>query len=850
MDQRLEECLANVKTDYIFPFFWQHGEEHSRLLEEMKAMKQSGVNSFCVESRTHEQFCEDQWWEDFAFILKTAKEMEMKVWLLDDKRFPSGYAVGAIRDKYPHLRKHYFRREVVDVLGPQKDAALLTNFYTQDGDRLLRAVAYRRTGTDLDCTGEPVDLTASYEDEMVFFDIPEGMWRVFFVIETDRFQTNQPYFIDMLNPESTRLMLSQIYEPHYQRFKEYFGNTLVGFFSDEPGFGNEYGSYFSAIGKNMLLPYHPRVISMMAETLSLSEEEVWALTPALWANIGENTAKTRVAYMDAVTRLYAENFTQMLSDWCREKGVMYIGHIIEDMNANMHLGNSAGHYFRALDAQSMAGIDVVLQQVMPGQNEMLHTARIYDRIADPTFFVYALAKLAASHSHINPAMENRAMCEIYGAYGYAEGLPFMKKLSDHFLACGINRYVPHAFTPKYPDPDCPPHFYAGGMNPQFALFGELMRYKQRVIHLLEGGLHNATALVYYNAESEWSGSKTDLYFHAAKALTQSQIDFDFVPLDYFSKIRAQKGKLYLNKESYGAMILPGCTHLPKALDEHLQRFFENGVPVIFCGALPQKLVEGGTPACRAYAVSVDREQLGGYLRQKGLFDLSLSSPCPYLRFYHVTRDGKDVYMFKNDDEKPLATQILLKQEGDVAVYDAWKNTLFKKTDRVLRLAPGESTLWILGENCQSLPEERKSFGLKETLPALVWDIDVESVEDKKRKEYKKGSELYNLSRKGELVRFSGKVYYRTTLTLLPAERPKFIDLGYVGETAKLTVNGKDGGTLIAEPYLFDVEHLLCEGENLIEIEVVTNPVYRERDVFSRYMKIMPTGILGPVKLLG
>ena len=849
MDKQLNECLNNKKTDYILPFFWQHGEEHSRLLEEILAMKQSGVNSFCVESRTHEQFCEDQWWEDFAFMLKTAKELDMKVWLLDDKRFPTGYAVGAIRDKYPHLRKHYFRREVVDVLGPQKDCALLTNFYTAEGDRLLRAVAYKRTGEELDCDGEPIDLTATYEDDMVRFDLPEGMWRVFFVLESDRFQTKQPYFIDMLNPESTRLMLSEVYEPHYERFKEYFGNTLAGFFSDEPGFGNEYGSYFSSIGKNMLLPYNPRVIAMMAESLSLTEDEVWALTPALWANVGEATAKTRVAYMDAVTRLYAKNFTEMLGNWCREHGVMYIGHIIEDMNANMHLGNSAGHYFRALDAQSMAGIDVVLQQVMPGQNEMLHTARIYDRIADPTFFVYALAKLAASHSHINPAMEGRAMCEIYGAYGYAEGLPFMKKLSDHFLACGVNRFVPHAFTPKYPDDDCPPHFYAGGNNPQFELFGDLMRYKQRVIHLLEGGLHQATALVYYNAESEWSGSKTDLYFHVAKALTQSQIDFDFVPLDYFKKIRAEKGVMTLNKESYSVMILPGCTHIPKALDEELQRLHDSGVPVVFCGALPQKLVEGGLPACRAYAVSVARDQLGGYLRQKGFFDLSLTSESPYLRVYHVRREGKDVYMFKNDGETPIATEPVLKQEGEVAVYDAWKNTLSKQSDRRLFLAPGESKLWILGEDCSDLPEAKCFYGLRETLPALLWDVEIESVEDHERKAYKTATELYNLSRKGELTHFAGKVFYRSTLTLKKGEKPKFLDLGYVGETAKLTVNGKDGGTLIVEPYCFDVEGLLQEGENTLEIEVVTSPVYRERDVFSRYMKILPTGILGPVKLL-
>lgn len=123
---------------------------------------------------------------------------------------------------------------------------------------------------------------------------------------------------------------------------------------------------------------------------------------------------------------------------------------------------------------------------------------------DPEFFCYALAKLGASAAHLEPLKKGRAMCEIYGAFGWAEGLPFMKKLTDHMLANGINYYVPHAFTPKYPDPDCPPHFYAEGKNPQFPLFGQLMQYLQRMCHLLSEGTHVASAAVFYNAQAEWA----------------------------------------------------------------------------------------------------------------------------------------------------------------------------------------------------------------------------------------------------------------------------------------------------------------------------------------------------------
>ena len=76
------------------------------------------------------------------------------------------------------------------------------------------------------------------------------------------------------------------------------------------------------------------------------------------------------------------------------------------------------------------------------------------------------------------------MCEIFGAYGWAEGVKMMKWLTDFMLVRGINCFVPHAFSMRFPDPDCPPHFYARGRNPQFRAFGVLMQYMNRMSHIL------------------------------------------------------------------------------------------------------------------------------------------------------------------------------------------------------------------------------------------------------------------------------------------------------------------------------------------------------------------------------
>ena len=80
MDKRIRECLVGqAATEYILPFFWQHGEPHEVLAEEIDAMQRSGIQEFCVESRTHEDFGHEKWWVDMGFMLEEAKKRNMGI---------------------------------------------------------------------------------------------------------------------------------------------------------------------------------------------------------------------------------------------------------------------------------------------------------------------------------------------------------------------------------------------------------------------------------------------------------------------------------------------------------------------------------------------------------------------------------------------------------------------------------------------------------------------------------------------------------------------------------------------------------------------------------------------------
>ncbi len=75
-----------------------------------------------------------------------------------------------------------------------------------------------------------------------------------------------------------------------------------------------------------------------------------------------------------------------------------------------------------------------------------------------------------------------------------------------------------------------------------------------------------------------------------------------------------------------------------------------------------------------------------------------------------------------------------------------------------------------------------------------------------------------------------------------------LDLGMVGETAALWVNGELIGRRICPPYRFELTGILRAGDNTVEIEVANTLVQQMKDRLSRYMQIAPSGLLGPVVL--
>ena len=803
MPKPIIDCLEGVQGNYILPFLWIHGEEENTLRKYMEAIDSAGIKAVCIESRPHPDFLGEGWWRDLDVILDEARKRGMKIWILDDKHFPTGQAGGSMEDAPLSLQKRYLGCNMVDICGPQKKMTICIDKLSRipinplapdknlyDDDELYAVIACKLDGDidrDLDhVDGRTVDLTEMVQHGSLIWDIPAGMWRVFVFFKTHNGGT--PHYIDLTSKESVKVLLDAVYEPHYSRYSAEFGKTIAGFFSDEPGLGNIPGNSFDCyIGKKrMNLPWSVELESALGNGFI-------GKLPALWCEYGskEETAQIRYTYMDALTTLVRTNFSEQIGGWCRNHGVEYIGHIIEDNNAADGLGCSTGHYFRSLWGQDMAGIDDIGAQITMGGANTEHLS--FAGSWDGEFFHHVLGKLGSSLAHIDPKKKDRCVCECFGAYGWQEGTQLMKYIADHLLADGINHFVPHAFSAKaFPDMDCPPHFYAGGEDLLYPAFGILMGYLNRMSHILNSYRHTASVAVLYQAEMVWGGGRFIKAQKIARVLREHQIDFDILPVDV---LEDGTDILTINGRTYDILVVPGCEVLPADLLELLRKA---KYPVLFVDFAP------------AGMQTISLKELPSCLKQKAA--VHLSEPHKDIRVYHGMYGENEVYfLFNTSTWEPF--------NGTVGVsanyrYDAMENKLYPFCGQ-LYLGPCESTLLIQTNTQLPVQEEIAQ-------PTNVMYLP---------------SEQMICTQNADVLRYE--------LTLDIASKDVVLKLPYVRETATVYCNSKLVGTKIARPFVFDLSNSWNPGLNHIAIDVTPTMekkvlrVSGGRDVFTFLQKAFP-----------
>lgn len=873
MNQTIRQVLSGNADNHILPFFWQHGEDEATLRKMMEVIHGSGCGAVCVESRPHPDFCGEKWWQDMDVILDEAKKRDMKVWILDDSHFPTGFANDALKDQPDSMcrqnifvkekrytgkgwdktinlkRQGFFRQEKPENKGMTFPFSSLRPPVRKYEDDSILCVTARQGG-------QVLDLTDRLRGNLLHWQKPEGDWTLSVVVRSRNTGSRRNY-INMTEAESCRLLIDAVYEPHWQHYAGEFGRTIVGFFSDEPELGN--GPTYAKnnfLGTEQDLPWGATMEKEVAAALGENWREKLYL---LWRD-GEEAAQVRSRYMDVLTKLVRSAFSQPVAQWCRERGVEYIGHIIEDDGQHCRTGSSLAHYFRGLQYQDMSGIDDIGGQVLPqgedgtGVNAM-HMKR------NGEFYHYGLAKLAQSAAAIEHRKQGRAMCEIFGNYGWEEGVKLEKYLADHFLVRGINYFVPHAFSGKaFPDPDCPPHFYAHGHNPQYRHFGELMKYMNRVATLTSSGIHEVPVAVLYHGESEWADHREAMPFEKPlRALYDHQIDCHTVPSDIFTEeehYRVTMGNpLVVNRQKYQALVVPACRYLSAAAAEGIAALMEAELPVYFVDRYPEAIAETGAPVPEILmtAPCVPLQELYDHVRRLGMKVPVLTPASDRIRLLQVHGDT-ELFFAVNEADKVYRGEITLPVAGPYFLYDPWHNVCHKAevNDGKIRLTlePLKSVVIVCGD-CDTLEEETVFEG--NTTHLLTWQRSTcPGIGYPDFSETKAVALPDDVAQEKPL--FSGFVRYETNFPGI-AGQETLLEISDASEGVEVFLNGQSLGIQIAPPFRYRLTEAVQEGENKLAIEVATTLERQTFPLLKGYRRLLAkkpesgTGLTGTVRLI-
>lgn len=807
MENKLRNLLDGTLEANIFPFLWLHGESEKVLREYMGAIWNANIRAVCLESRPHPDFLGEGWWHDLDILLDEARKRGMKVWFLDDSHFPTGFANGALQNAEPALCRQFLTRAVIEGA---------------DISELPARAPVWKPGR---CEGN-LRLTRIFDDDMV-------------ISVTKRYGKGGPQtavcyltrnrgphrtYINMADERSVRVLIDTVYEAHYARYAADFGKTIAGFFSDEPELGNdhlyEYGKRLWELDD---LPWSSTVEAALRKRWGGSFTQK---LPLLWDEDGAAAASARYDYMDVLTAEVKRCFSEQIGDWCHAHGVEYIGHLVEDNNQHTRTGSSLGHYFRGLAGQDMAGIDDIGNQVMP-QGEWNGHSGPWNDYRDGEFYHYVLGKLGSSLAAIDPRKKGRALCEIFGNYGWEEGVKLEKYLIDHFLVRGINRFVPHAFSPKeFPDPDCPPHFYAHGRNPQYRHFAALMAYTSRLCSLFDGGAHVAPVAILYNASAEWTGEYIDLH-KLAVPLADHQIDYDIIPEDVFSNPEAYRtrfGKqLHVNTQDYELILVPGVQYLTRATAQALEKLRQAGCHVWFVQRRPEGFCDSSKtfdwnqfPVVFLPELAEDVKAVIGYRVQ-------LVPEDPRIRCLHY-HNGGDIYFLVNEGTHPWRGTVDLPAGSNWCVYDAWENQLenLEQSGSVvqIKITPGKSlciipkpNMGVLRPNADLAAYQKSDFStgwVRRQCESLQYPGFTNSVQTNLPDQLAK-----------EQPEFSGFVRYEKPLYVRKSYISCLLIVEDAAEGVEVFVNGRSLGIQISSPFQYEIGKDLQQGENSICIEVAT-----------------------------
>lgn len=654
--------------------------------------------------------------EYFAFFkqfAEEAKKRDMRIWIVDDLGYPSGFAGGLISKQTPELRMQALS------LMPGIEVKAGESIRQPVSANAVSAVAIRTTGDD--------HMSIALTDGKISWDAPAGGdWTVYVVEHVFRTSPVKggggpgSSLEDYMDPAATAAYIGFTHQGYYNVMPELFGNTILGFRGDEPDYSigglpwtPKFFDTFQQLKGYDIRPYLGVLVMSKPQQSGFGGKP--ATPPPVAPKLTDAELRAMGDYADVFSQMFRDGFFKPQGLWCAAHGVEYQVHINHE-EAEMQLVRSQGEFVRDMKYVEVPGIDAIWHQIWTD------TITDYPRLAS-----------SAAHIYGHP----RSFTESFAAYRPEPDVTMARYILNEQMVRGINVIETMMFAatrpagappePERPRPPVattaaggtaapapPPRPRGGGPSNLMRdpAWPALMDYVHRLSYVMSMGRPAASVALYIPSSSMWlDDSAADTAFVSTeRLLAERQIDFDIINIDALATdLKAGPGYLEtMSGNQYRTVVIPYADVLSQAEVDRLKALVKGGGKVLFLGKMP-KLISGksimdshaATPADFAFATVETSVQLpqspkvpsdaptappapqvvpaaieSALNRVIGTREVALDTPDPALKVNTRRLKDADVYLFFNEGAQTSSHSLMLKTSGKkVQVWDPATGTV-------------------------------------------------------------------------------------------------------------------------------------------------------------------------------
>ncbi|OHB52891.1 MAG: hypothetical protein A2Y12_03595 [Planctomycetes bacterium GWF2_42_9] len=559
--------------------FWSLNDklEPDRLQRQIQNMKTTGMGGFFMHSRygLRTEYLSEEWFRCIRSCIEMARSLDMKAYLYDEDRYPSGSNGGVITRTNPNFRTHFLKVEILDhdhIVNEPTDWKFIA---TIDEKEFL---------IDYEMIHQHNQVILTHSKKLLTFTVR---------LEGPRPWENDGTYLDTMNAQAVAEFIRLTHKEYASRFSKDFGTLIPGIFTDEPNAG--YDSVGNKDGKiNCHWSCHFR-----EEFLSRRGYDLIPFLPELiFAKLGCNFSKIKYDYFKTISELLLEAYTKQIGLWCQDHSLNLTGHLLweEPFNAQISaVGSCMPHY----EYMGWPGIDLLCDQSQE------------------------IATVKQCTSVAGQLGKERVLSEMYGCTGWDWPLEGHKFVADWQFAAGVNFVCPHLTHYSLKGGakrDCPASI--SEHSPWWPYYKTVQDYLGRLSYMLSKGEPLHDVLLLNTIESAWGTYNFDRRPYLddlaeqlpgeirtiISGLMENHFGWDFGDETIISRhARVEGNKFIVGRMQYKIIIVPPIHTLRRSTFELLREFTKAG-GIIMClqplasliDAVPSSELEEFFTKCKQY----------------------------------------------------------------------------------------------------------------------------------------------------------------------------------------------------------------------------------------------------------